>query len=65
MKKNQELQSYELTPEIDAAVISLFKKEFELLNEYTAQDVLHKNVDVASKLLPNSSKELNKTVYQL
>ena len=54
-EKKSGVTIHELTPEIDGGNI-VIQKEFELLNEYTAQDVLDKNVDVASKLLPNLIK---------
>tara|TARA_B100000925_G_C21979436_1_gene461605 strand:+ start:29 stop:781 length:753 start_codon:yes stop_codon:yes gene_type:complete len=43
---------HELTPEIDGGNI-VIQKEFELLNEYTAKDVLDKNIEISSKLLHN------------
>jgi len=43
---------HELTPEIDGGNI-VIQKEFELLDEYTAKDVLDKNVEISSKLLHN------------
>ena len=54
-EKKSGVTIHELTPEIDGGNI-VIQREFELLNEYTAQDVLDKNVDVASKLLPNLIK---------
>tara|TARA_Y100001936_G_C16034685_1_gene647805 strand:- start:787 stop:1539 length:753 start_codon:yes stop_codon:yes gene_type:complete len=41
---------HELTPEIDGGNI-VIQKEFELLDEYTAKDVLDKNIEISSKLL--------------